>query len=103
MMTTSKRAFSYIRFSKPEQLKGDSLRRQLEWGVGICTTKGWALDEILYLRDLGKSAFRGANAATGKLGAFLEAIKSGDVKRGDVLLLESLDRLSREDIDPAWE
>jgi len=26
----SKKAYSYIRFSTPEQLKGDSLRRQLE-------------------------------------------------------------------------
>jgi len=29
-MSKKKKAYSYIRFSTPEQLKGDSLRRQLE-------------------------------------------------------------------------
>ncbi len=98
-----KRAFSYIRFSDRKQAKGDSLRRQLEWGQQLCQVKGWDLDTELKLHDLGKSAFRGRNAITGTLGAFLQAIKQGKVQPGDVLLVESLDRLSRDDIDPAWE
>jgi DNA invertase Pin-like site-specific DNA recombinase len=65
--------------------------------------KGWILDEGLKLHDLGVSAFRGQNAATDHLAAFREAIRLGKVLPGDVLLVESLDRLSREDIDPAWE
>jgi hypothetical protein len=44
MMTAEKRAFSYIRFSKPEQLKGNSLQRQLEWSEGLCRRKGWTLE-----------------------------------------------------------
>src|SRR6516165_2388052 len=103
MATRAKRAFSYVRFSKPEQLKGDSLRRQLEWGEGLCQRKGWTLDDSLKLRDLGVSAFRGKNVATGRLAAFLDAIKAGKVRPGDVLLLESLDRLSRQDVDTGWE
>jgi DNA invertase Pin-like site-specific DNA recombinase len=98
-----KRAFSYIRFSDRKQAKGGSKRRQLEWGVALCAGKGWQLDQHFRLQDEGVSAFRGTNATAGKLAAFLEAIKAGDVKPGDVLLIESLDRLSREDIDPAWE
>src|ERR1019366_5066221 len=41
--------------------------------------------------------------ATGKLGAFLADIKSETVKAGDVLVVESLDRLSRQDIDDAYD
>jgi DNA invertase Pin-like site-specific DNA recombinase len=103
MKSKVKRAFSYIRFSDRKQAKGGSKRRQLEWGLALCASKGWQLDEHFRLQDEGVSAFRGTNATAGKLAAFLQAIKAGDVKAGDVLLLESLDRLSREDIDPAWE
>lgn len=99
----TKRAFSYLRFSDRKQAKGDSLRRQLEWGPTVCSFKGWTLDTSLHLEDLGISAFRGRNAAKGNLAAFLEAIRSHRVAPGDVLLLEALDRLTRQDIDPAWE
>jgi DNA invertase Pin-like site-specific DNA recombinase len=98
-MTT---AYSYIRFSGTRQKKGDSKRRQLEWSHNICASKGWTLDESLKL-DSGVSAFRGKNATSGALAAFLSEIKAGKVKAGSVLLLESLDRLSRQEIDAGWE
>lgn len=98
-----KRAFSYIRYSKKRQQKGDSFRRQVEWGPKVCEAKGWVLDDGLKLQDLGVSAFRGKNAATGALAAFLEEIRIGKVLPGDVLLVESLDRLTREAIDEARE
>src|SRR5437016_5855253 len=103
MKRTSKRAFSYMRFSDKKQAKGDSLRRQLEWGPALCRDQGWNLDERFELADEGVSAFRGANATTGALSRFLQAIRKGKVKEGDVLLVESLDRISRQDIDPSWE
>src|SRR5688572_26822263 len=93
-----RRAYSYIRFSRPEQLRGDSLRRQLELSETWCRKNKVFLDDTLKLRDLGVSAHRGQNATTGKLGAFLEAIKDGIVKPGSILLVESLDRLSRNQI-----
>lgn len=55
---------------------------------------GLELDGLSY-QDLGISAFRGANAETGMLGDFLAAVKSGAIERGSYLLIESLDRLSR--------
>lgn len=87
-------AYSYLRFSTPEQAKGDSQRRQSE------AAKKYALDHSLNLmdvsyQDLGVSAFRSANAETGMLGEFLDAVRSGVVERGSWLLIESLDRLSR--------
>jgi DNA invertase Pin-like site-specific DNA recombinase len=53
--------------------------------------------------DKGVSAFRGKNKGTGGLADFLEKIRMGMVRQGDVLLVESLDRLTREDIDSGWE
>ncbi len=96
------RAFSYIRFSLPQQIKGDSLRRQTEKSVSLAKKQGWELDNTLDLRDLGVSGFRSANLKK-KLGAFLQAIKDGRVKPGDVLIVESLDRLSRAQLDDAYE
>ena len=54
------------------------------------------------MQDLGVSGFRGRNAKRG-LGAFLEAISQGKVVPGDVLIVESLDRLSREALDDAYQ
>jgi DNA invertase Pin-like site-specific DNA recombinase len=46
--------------------------------------------------DRGLSAYKGDHVKRGALGAFLKAIREkGLVNPGDVLLVESLDRLSR--------
>src|SRR5262249_2171142 len=50
----------------------------------------------LTFRDLGVSAFRGKNAQTGALRAFLDAVEQGDIPQGSYLLVESLDRISRD-------
>lgn len=56
------------------------------------------LDDQLNMRDLGVSAFRGANVEKGRLGAFIKAVESGLVPSGSFLLVESLDRLSRAEV-----
>lgn len=99
----SPKAFSYIRFSTPEQLKGDSLRRQLELSEKYVVEHGLELDTSLNLRDLGFSAFHGHHRRRGALGTFLELVKAGKIPEGSVLLVESLDRLSREEITEALE
>lgn len=88
------RAYSYIRFSTPEQARGDSLRRQLAAAEAWCAERGLTLDDTL--RDLGVSAYHGANRTTGALKSFLDLVESGQVKEGSYLIVESLDRLSRE-------
>lgn len=98
---TMKRAYSYIRFSTTKQMDGDSLRRQTKKTAEYAHRKGFALDESLKLRDLGVSAFKGTNATTGKLGAFIRAVESGVVTPGSVLICESLDRISRSDVSTA--
>jgi DNA invertase Pin-like site-specific DNA recombinase len=98
-----KTAYSYVRFSRPEQIRGDSLRRQTEGSEAYCQRKGYHLDTSLNLTDLGVSAFKGRNVEQGALGAFLDAVKSKRVKPGSVLIVESLDRLSRNQIGDALE
>ena len=61
------------------------------------------LDETLTLSDLGVSAFRGANAKVGALAEFLEAIRIGRVLRGSILIIESIDRLSRSKVGEALQ
>ena len=90
------KAYSYLRFSTPEQMKGDSLRRQTELARRYATQHGLLLDEDLTFKDAGVSAFRGKNAEAGKLAYFLEAVRSELVPRGAYLLVESLDRISRQ-------
>jgi DNA invertase Pin-like site-specific DNA recombinase len=96
-----KRAYSYVRFSSKKQLKGDSRRRQLKLSTAWCQKHGYALDETLRLEDLGVSAYRGRNVTDGAFAGFVEAVRTGHVPRGSVLLLESLDRLSRDQIGEA--
>jgi len=91
-----KTAYSYIRFSTPEQIKGDSLRRQLEGSRQWADENGYELDTSL--RDLGISAFSGANRTEGSLKKFINLIEQGQIAEGSVLILESLDRLSREEL-----
>jgi DNA invertase Pin-like site-specific DNA recombinase len=96
-------AFSYVRFSHPSQLEGDSLRRQTERAAEYCSRHGLTLDTALSLRDLGVSAFRGKNAAVGNFRVFLDAIKSGQVAPGSALIVESFDRISRQGIDEGYD
>jgi len=75
-------------------MQGDSFRRQTALAETWAAEHGLELDHSSY-QDLGVSAFRGYNAETGMLGEFLDAVRSGAVPRGSYLLIESLDRLSR--------
>jgi DNA invertase Pin-like site-specific DNA recombinase len=86
--------------SSAEQAKGDSARRQLEQSQWYAEENNLTLIEDL--RDIGISAFRGANAAEGALAEFLSAIRKKKVKPGSYLLVESLDRLSRQQVFRAF-
>jgi DNA invertase Pin-like site-specific DNA recombinase len=94
------KAYSYKRFSTLAQAEGDSLRRQTAMAQAWADREGITLDTELKLTDEGVSAYTGANRDVGALGAFLEAVREGRVPQGSWLLVENLDRLSRE---PAWD
>ncbi len=92
------RAFSYIRFSSPEQEKGDSLRRQIQLSEEYCKQHGLILDDTLKLTDKGLSAYKGHHRTKGALGEFLRLVEAGEIPQGSILLVENLDRLSREQV-----
>lgn len=98
-----KEAIAYVRFSNASQQYGDSLRRQnaliSEW---LSQHPDYELDDTTY-QDLGLSAYSGMNATRGALYDFLDAVEHGYIAAGTVLLVESLDRLSREKISDATE
>jgi hypothetical protein len=81
--------YSYIRFSTPEQAKGDSLRRQTELRDRWLSETGAKLDATLTLRDEGVSGHTGEhreNSDCHGLAWFLDAIRSNRVKRGSYRL-----------------
>lgn len=92
---TKPKAYSYLRFSSPEQAKGDSARRQETAAIEYAERFGLELDAGLTYQDLGVSAFRGRNLAEGRLGDFLQAVRVGVVEPGSFFLVENLDRISR--------
>jgi DNA invertase Pin-like site-specific DNA recombinase len=96
---TPPEAISYIRFSSPQQAGGDSLRRQTADTEKWCERNGIPLNTSLSLRDLGRSAYHGRHRdEKAALGGFLEMVKGKGVQmRGWYLIVENLDRLSREE------
>ena len=57
--------------------------------------------EIRTLHDAGISAYAGRNRTIGQFGQFLSALRSGELGAGPVLLVENLDRISREELEAA--
>lgn len=94
-------AFSYVRMSTATQLKGDSLTRQIDASRRYAEENGLHLVESL--QDIGISAYRGSNAKSGKLREFLDLVDAGEVPAGSTLIIESLDRLSRENVLPSFQ
>jgi DNA invertase Pin-like site-specific DNA recombinase len=94
------KAYSYIRMSTPEQLKGDSLRRQM------ARTRRYVeehnLDLIESFDDLGVSGFRGKNGELGALARFKDLVEQGEIEKGSYLIVESMDRLSRQNVMDAF-
>lgn len=91
------KAFSYVRMSTDLQLKGDSLRRQREASSRYAETHKLELVEDFDLHDIGISAYKGKNLASGAFGRFMEAVRAGKIETGSYLLVESFDRMSRQE------
>lgn len=87
-------AISYIRFSASHQGKGSTTERQQKM------IDQWLSDHPEYVlsplsaQDLGKSGYKGDHLKSG-LGTIIAAIEAGQIKAGDVLLVEAMDRLGR--------
>ena len=92
-------AHSYTRLSTEKQISGHGKQRQEEAIQRVCDEMGWILSDKTY-SDLGVSGWHGSNLGEkGALYAFIEAVRSGEIIPGSVLIVENVDRLSRQDID----
>jgi DNA invertase Pin-like site-specific DNA recombinase len=86
------------------QLKGDSLRRQLEKSAIYAKENDLDLVDTIDgmpLKDIGVSGYKGINSQKGVLSVFLDALEQGKIEPNSVLLVESLDRLSRDRLSDA--
>lgn len=87
---------AYARFSTSEQQEGSSLDRQFDLAESHALANGWTITERL--TDEGRSAFKAKHKNdSAALGRFLRGIDDGRYGSGDILLVEALDRLSREE------
>lgn len=95
-------AYLYMRFSTAEQAKGDTLARQRalanEYVLRHPEKQLRLITEHEYV-DEGVSSFAGQNLQPGRaLHRFLDDVKAGRVSAGSVLMVESLDRISRQQV-----
>jgi DNA invertase Pin-like site-specific DNA recombinase len=92
-------AYSYIRFSTAEQQGGDSVSRQTELrDAWLKRHPAVTLDASLTLADMGVSGFRGRHRSDKHaLRLFLKMVDAGRIPSGSLLIIENLDRLTRED------
>jgi DNA invertase Pin-like site-specific DNA recombinase len=89
--------YSYTRYSSAEQGAGDSVARQTRLTAAWCKRHDVQLDTTRTFLDRGKSAYHGKHRENGAaLAAFLREVERGDIPAGSVLIVENLDRLSRE-------
>lgn len=98
------KVFSYIRFSSSKQSAGDSYARQVKAAKAFCDEHGLEMaDPRDYLFfDAGRSAYKGKHLDdTGELARFLTYVEDGTIPAGSYLVVESLDRLSRERVRDA--
>ena len=97
-------AYSYHRFSHYTQADGDSLRRQAanrdRW---LAANPHAKLDKTLAMTDKARSAFHRSDWETYALAQFVKHVEGDRVEPGSYLLVENLDRLSREDEGVATE
>ena len=98
---TQRKAISYLRFSNVKQADGGSEARQVDLTDEYCEREGLELVERYH--DLGKSAHHGKHRTKGRFGDLMKAVESGQIPAHTVLIVESFDRLSREEVITALE
>tara|TARA_R110002012_G_C11640703_1_gene610628 strand:- start:617 stop:2428 length:1812 start_codon:yes stop_codon:yes gene_type:complete len=98
--------YLYQRFSSSKQEGNSSLYRQTEaqnaWLARHPKCKVVTLDDEPLI-DAGISAYTGKNVKEGSLGRLVQAIESGAIEKGSIILVEHFSRLSRMDIDNTEE
>lgn len=89
------KAYSYSRFSSSAQRQGTSIDRQQALAIKWCEDNKITLSDDTFA-DEAVSGYRGRNRKFGALANFISRVKSGEIAKGSYLILEHLDRLTRE-------
>ncbi len=89
-----KKTYLYARFSSARQAEGTSIDRQIELAEDYAKRRGLDIEDKSI--DAGVSAFRSRNRNQGALGNFLQMVDNGQIATPCNLLVESLDRISRD-------
>lgn len=92
--------YQYSRVSSANQVSGLGLIRQRSDEVAKRLSIEFNLP--IYgqaLSDSGKSAFKGKHIEKGVFGEFLDAIARGEVQKNSILIVEALDRISRQSVN----
>jgi DNA invertase Pin-like site-specific DNA recombinase len=89
--------YSYERVSLPQQALGRGLGRQSDAALAWASSRGLSLDSRLQLSDAGRSASKGEHLTKGALGRFLQLAQAGQLGDAPILLVEAIDRLSRQE------
>ena len=92
------KAYSYVRFSSDKQAKGDSVRRQTAAFNRYIKDNQELIPDLSIKGDFGVGASKGDNLDPKKsnLGAFIKCCKEGKIERGSHLVMERIDRFSRQ-------
>ncbi|ENC7787019.1 TPA: recombinase family protein [Yersinia enterocolitica] len=95
-----KKCYLYVRVSSEQQLSGDGLDRQESMLTRYFDDNASCYDfdpNYELIVDRGVSAFKGHHQReSAGLGGFFKKVRNGEVEKGSVLCVESLDRFSRE-------
>ncbi len=98
-------AVDYKRYSGIQhQESGDSINRQTNLAQEWSRRTGISIDQAIVLEDHGVSGLHGISRSDPDryaLARFLQLCDAGRIQPGDYLLIENLDRLSREEEVPA--
>jgi DNA invertase Pin-like site-specific DNA recombinase len=88
--------YSYARVSSKHQVEKHGLTRQINAAKKWAEKRGYQLEE---LTDKGLSAYKGDHIKKdGALGGFLAAVAANKIPRGSILIVEAIDRLSRQSV-----
>lgn len=91
------KAIAYVRYSSATQGDGDSVERQTAPLRDFEEKFNTEITEII--KDEGVSSFRGDNIKTGKFKGIIKKIEIGEIIDGDYLVIESIDRISRQELN----
>lgn len=93
--------YAYVRYSSIAQATGESVDRQISPLKQFTEETDVQIKEIII--DEGVSSYKGKNVNKGKFKEILDRIDSGVIRKGDYIVVESIDRITRQRVSDGVE